>query len=197
MEKITFEDIQKASESIKTTNIRGKAYAEVNQRIKVFRMLHPLGRIETQLIEDTGERCTFKALAYTEKGDLLGTGHAFESKTASNINKTSYIENCETSAVGRCLAMCGIGIDTSIASFEEVDNAIKQTENAGQADLDPLADDIMKEKVKAECKRCGMDLVTLKEAIKGVYPNFKLETMTVKEFMYLKAKFDKTPTKEG
>ena len=194
MEKITFEDIQKASESIKTTDIRGKAYAEVNQRIKVFRMLHPLGRIETQLIEDTGERCTFKALAYTEKGDLLGTGHAFESKTASNINKTSYIENCETSAVGRCLAMCGIGIDTSIASFEEVDNAIKQQE---VKEVDPLADDIMKEKVKAECKRCGMDLVTLKEAIKNVYPNFKLETMTVKEFMYLKAKFDKTPTKEG
>lgn len=194
MEKITFEDIQKASESIKTTDIRGKAYAEVNQRIKVFRMLHPLGRIETQLIEDTGERCTFKALAYTEKGDLLGTGHAFESKTASNINKTSYIENCETSAVGRCLAMCGIGIDTSIASFEEVDNAIKQQE---VKEVDPPADDIMKEKVKAECKRCGMDLVTLKEAIKNVYPNFKLETMTVKEFMYLKAKFDKTPTKEG
>ena len=194
MEKITFEDIQKASESIKTTDIRGKAYAEVNQRIKVFRMLHPLGRIETQLIEDTGERCTFKALAYTEKGDLLGTGHAFESKTASNINKTSYIENCETSAVGRCLAMCGIGIDTSIASFEEVDNAIKQQE---VKETDAPADDIMKEKVKAECKRCGMDLVTLKEAIKNVYPNFKLETMTVKEFMYLKAKFDKTPTKEG
>ena len=192
MEKITFEDIQKASESIKTTDIRGKAYAEVNQRIKVFRMLHPLGRIETQLIEDTGERCTFKALAYTEKGDLLGTGHAFESKTASNINKTSYIENCETSAVGRCLAMCGIGIDTSIASFEEVDNAIKQ-----QAEVDPPADDIMKEKVKSECKRCGMDLVALKEAIKNVYPDFKLETMTVKQFMYLKAKFDKTPTKEG
>lgn len=194
MEKITFEDIQKASESIKTTDIRGKAYAEVNQRIKVFRMLHPLGRIETQLIEDTGERCTFKALAYTENGDLLGTGHAFESKTASNINKTSYIENCETSAVGRCLAMCGIGIDTSIASFEEVDNAIKQQE---VKETDAPADDIMKEKVKSECKRCGMDLVTLKEAVKNVYPNFKLETMTVKEFMYLKAKFDKTPTKEG
>lgn len=69
--------------------------------------------------------------------------------------------------------------------------------NNDKNDKDAPADDIMKEKVKAECKRCGMDLVTLKEAIKNVYPNFKLETMTVKEFMYLKAKFDKTPTKEG
>ena len=69
--------------------------------------------------------------------------------------------------------------------------------NNEKNDEDVPADDIMKEKVKAECKRCGMDLVTLKEAIKNVYPNFKLETMTVKEFMYLKAKFDKTPTKEG
>ena len=42
------------------------------------------------------------------------------SVVSSNINKTSYVENCETSAVGRALAMLGIGIDTSIASANEV-----------------------------------------------------------------------------
>ena len=47
-------------------------------------------------------------------------------KSSSNINKTSYVENCETSAVGRALAILGIGIDTSIASANEVEDAIAQ-----------------------------------------------------------------------
>ena len=55
---------------------------------------------------------------------LLGSGHAYEKEGSTFINRTSYIENCETSAVGRALGMCGFGIDTSIASSEEVQNAI-------------------------------------------------------------------------
>jgi hypothetical protein len=47
---------------------------------------------------------------------------------SSNINKTSYVENCETSAIGRALAMLGIGIDTSIASANEVSDAIAKQE---------------------------------------------------------------------
>ena len=38
--RITFEDIQQANEKIKTTPIKGKDYAEVNQRIRAFRMLY-------------------------------------------------------------------------------------------------------------------------------------------------------------
>ena len=121
----TFEEIKKANESIKTTDIKGKAYAEVNQRIKVFRMLHPNGLINTEMVSNDGEVCIFRAEIYSEDQRLLGTGTAFECKSNSFINKTSYIENCETSAVGRALAMCGIGIDTSIASADEVANAIE------------------------------------------------------------------------
>ena len=51
-----------------------------------------------------------------------------EKESTSYINKTSYIENCETSAVGRALGMAGFGIDTSVASYEEVSNAIAQQE---------------------------------------------------------------------
>ena len=69
-----------------------------------------------------------KASIHDEEGRLLGTGTAYEKEGSSNINKTSYIENCETSAVGRALAMCGLGIDLSVASFEEVQNAIEQQE---------------------------------------------------------------------
>ena len=54
-------------------------------------------------------------------------------KGSSNINKTSYVENCETSAIGRALAMLGIGIDTSIASANEVSDAIAKQENASNA----------------------------------------------------------------
>lgn len=122
---MTFEELQKANETIKTTNIKGKEYAEVNQRIKAFRMVFPMGTIKTELMQDDGERCMFRA-EVTVGETVLGTGTAYERQNASMINRTSYIENCETSAVGRALGMAGFGIDTSVASAEEVSNAIAQ-----------------------------------------------------------------------
>lgn len=118
-----FKDLQEANKFISTIELKGKSYALVNERVKAFRFLFPNGTIKTTLLEDNGERCTFLAEIYD--GDLLlGSGHAFEEKASSFVNKTSYIENCETSAIGRALAMVGIGIDVSIASYEEVNNAI-------------------------------------------------------------------------
>lgn len=119
-------DIVKANESIKTTDIKGKDYAEVNQRIKAFRMIHPDGGISTEIISVENGVCVMRATVTDEDGRVLGTGTAYENEKSSYINKTSYIENCETSAVGRALGMCGFGIDTSVASYEEVDNAIQQ-----------------------------------------------------------------------
>ena len=123
---MTFEDIQKANATIKTTDINNKQYAEVNQRIKAFRMLYPNGVISTEIVSCEDGVVIFKASVSDNDGNLLGTGTAYEKEGANFINKTSYIENCETSAVGRALAMCGLGIDTSIASLEEVANAIEQ-----------------------------------------------------------------------
>ena len=121
---IKYEDIVKANETIKTTDIKGKDYAEVNQRIKAFRMVYPEGTIATNLISNENGVCVFKAIV--SNGEiLLGTGHAYEKENSTFINKTSYIENCETSAVGRALGFAGFGIDTSIASAEEVQNAIE------------------------------------------------------------------------
>ena len=125
---MTYEQIQEVSKSIKTTDIRGKQYAEVNQRIKAFRILCPNGCISTEILSSDDGVVIMKASVLDEDGKLLGTGTAYEKEGSTNINKTSYIENCETSAVGRALAMCGIGIDTSVASFEEVEGAIKQQE---------------------------------------------------------------------
>lgn len=126
--KITFADIQRANETIKTTDIKGKDYAEVNQRIKAFRMVYPTGPIETEMISNENGICIFKATVRNEEGDLLATGTAYEKENSTFINKTSYIENCETSAVGRALGMCGFGIDTSVASAEEIQNAIANQE---------------------------------------------------------------------
>ena len=124
----TFEDLQRANQQITTTNIKGKEYAEVNQRIKAFRMVYPDGIIRTKLISNEDGVCVFKAYVYEDKSHLLGTGHAYEKESSSFINKTSYIENCETSAVGRALGMAGFGIDTSICSAEELSNAQLQQE---------------------------------------------------------------------
>jgi len=128
---ITFEDLQKANSAITTTNIKGKEYAEVNQRIKAFRMVYPEGFIRTSMVDNHNGVCIFNATVgfYDEEDGspmILGIGHAYEKEDSSFINKTSYIENCETSSVGRALGMAGFGIDTSVCSAEELGNALAQ-----------------------------------------------------------------------
>ena len=122
---MTYEELTRANSKVITTNIQGKQYAEVNQRIKAFRMLYPEGFIRTQIVSNENGIC----IIHAEVGEgerILATGTAYEKEGSTFINKTSYIENCETSAVGRALGMLGIGIDTSVASAEEVGNAIAQ-----------------------------------------------------------------------
>lgn len=125
---ITFEQIKDANKSIKTTKIKNKDYAEVNQRIKAFRMCCPNGSITTEILQLAEGVVTIRATVCNEEGAILGTGIAQEKESSSFINETSFIENCETSAVGRALGMCGFGIDTSVASAEEVANAIHNQE---------------------------------------------------------------------
>ena len=110
----------------KTTNIRGKQYVEVNERIKFFRQEEQYKNwgILTEFPVLDSEQCLCLCTITTPEGQIVAQGHAHEEKGSSNINKTSYVENCETSAVGRALAMLGIGIDTSIASANEVNDAI-------------------------------------------------------------------------
>ena len=125
----TFEDLVAANAVMKTTNIKGKPYVEVNERIKAFRRLCPNGAIITEMLSNADGVCVFRASIYDGEKNLIGTGTAYEKEGNGNINRTSYIENCETSAVGRALGMCGFGIDTSIASYEEVANAIANQPN--------------------------------------------------------------------
>ncbi len=119
-------DRNEANKAIPRITIKGKQYATVPSRIAAFWELYPEGAILTELLEDDGDRCVFKATVYDGDRCSLATGHAFEVRGASNINKTSYIENCETSAVGRALGFLGIGSNGSIASADEVASAIEQ-----------------------------------------------------------------------
>lgn len=114
----------------KTTNIKGKQYVEVNERVKAFRALPEFKSmsLETEIYAVDSESVIIRAVVRDEAGRIVSTGFAHEEKSSSNINRTSYIENCETSAVGRALGMLGIGIDTSIATADEVETAIAKQE---------------------------------------------------------------------
>lgn len=113
---------------LKTINIKGKEYVEVNERLKYFRENHAEHSLITEIIQCTEEHCVMKATIYNS-GVEVATGHAHEIRSANFINKTSYVEVCETSAWGRALANFGIGIDSQVASAHEVANAIAQTDS--------------------------------------------------------------------
>ena len=110
---------------MKTVNIKGKDYVEVNERIKYFRNEEQFKgwSLTSELLSLEDGVCVIKATIANEKGEVKATGIAYEKEDSSFINKTSFIENCETSAWGRALGNLGIGIDASIASADEVQNA--------------------------------------------------------------------------
>ena len=122
---ITYADLLRVNDGLKSIDVKGKQYIPVVERIKAFRMLYPEGCIRTTLVSDDGDVCVIRAEVVTDQGQVLGTGTAFENRAGSYINKTSYIENCETSAVGRALGMAGFGIDESMCSADELLNALE------------------------------------------------------------------------
>lgn len=126
----------------KTTNIRGKQYVEVNERIKFFRQEDEYKNwtISTEFTALDSEMCVCKCIIADTDQRVIATGHAHEEKSGSHINKTSYVENCETSAIGRALAMMGIGIDTSIASANEVNDAIAKQSADSSAPVENIMD---------------------------------------------------------
>ena len=109
---------------MKTINIKGKEYVEVNERLKHFRANYKDHSLVSEVLDKTDTSILIKATISDKTGRALATGLAEEEKGSTFINKTSYVENCETSAWGRALANFGIGLDVSVASADEVGNAI-------------------------------------------------------------------------
>jgi hypothetical protein len=109
-------------------NIRGKEYLTVAYRIKQFRVDHPDWQIHTDIIKMDDDRVVVRAEICDSASVTIASGHAEEKRSSSQINQTSALENCESSAVGRALAFAGYG-GSEIASADEVQNAIYQQEN--------------------------------------------------------------------
>tara|TARA_R100000655_G_scaffold60441_1_gene98822 strand:- start:669 stop:1211 length:543 start_codon:yes stop_codon:yes gene_type:complete len=109
-------------------NIHGKQYATVAHRLQEFRKRYPLAQIVTKLEKDEDNKVIFSASISIDQV-IISTGWAEEVRGSSNINKTSALENCESSALGRALAFMGFGVDGYIASAEEVLNAIDKENN--------------------------------------------------------------------
>ena len=182
MSEITYKDIAQVNAELNYTDVKGKMYAEVPQRVKAFRMLYPRGYIITDMISNADGVCVFKATAgyYGENGEAytLGTGTAYEREGSNFINKTSYIENCETSAVGRALGFLGLGSETSIASAEEVTNAINnqgETKKPKQYKCDDS------EPAFPVCEACGRPIQQLAIGDKIVPPE-QVAQMTAKKY---------------
>lgn len=148
----------------KTTNIRGKQYVEVNERIKYFRQEEQYKNwgILTEFPVLDSEQCLCLCTITTAEGQVVAQGHAHEEKSSSNINKTSYVENCETSAVGRALAMLGIGIDTSIASANEVSDAISKQESTADSPVENIMDKAVSYIKMQTDKKKAFDAITKK-----------------------------------
>ena len=115
-------------------NFHLSKYIPVHTRIAEFYDKYPDGRIVTEIIrlnEDSGFVCV-KASAFRNLDDAepSATGHAFEIRGHGYVNATSFIENGETSAVGRALANLGFKIDNGIASREEMQKVERMTATA-------------------------------------------------------------------
>lgn len=177
---ITADGLRKANEKMKTINIKGKEYVQVTERIKAFRELCPEGSITTEIVTFGDGQIVMKTTITDEDGRVLATGHAMEKEDSSYINKTSYVENCETSSWGRALSALNLGIDASIASAEELVNAVvnqgyasntekkafmKMCEKAGVDPTEILAKVGWKKGQKLTIEQHGKALVIVKEIL--------------------------------
>ena len=198
---ITWESICKAVEPMKTIGIERKdkngkvttkEYATVPERVKAFRQICPGGSIATEIVTLTDNMVVMKSTVADEDGKVLSTGMAFERPDSSYINKTSFIENCETSAVGRALGWLALGVDASMASAEELANALAQQGEIKKRERDPEPDPAPAPPSNAKiakgwCESMGISTEAfgnyLKAGVKaGAVPDKRLNDMTDDEF---------------
>lgn len=176
-----YEDLKKVNAEIAFIDVKGKNYADVASRVNAFRKLYPEGAIITEIVSSENGVCMIQAKCFDEVGKLLSTGIAQEKEGSSFINKTSYIENCETSAVGRALGFLGIGIENDIASVQEVLNAEQQQTDEKK---------ITKVMIAALKKKCENDKVPI-SIILGLCKVEKVEDIKNKVYSNILNNWDK------
>ena len=110
-----------------TVKVKGKDYKLVAKRVDEFRLKFKGYGIDTKIIDlglESGV-VVIEAKIKNPENQVVGSGHAEEKRNSSQINKTSALENCETSAIGRALASMGLGGGV-YASADELANALTQ-----------------------------------------------------------------------
>ena len=179
---ITKDTLKKANEGLPTIDQKGKGYVMVNERVKAFRSIEPDGAIVTEwlLLDFDRGVAVSQTTIYDSNGQKLATGTAYEKEGAGFVNKTSFIENCETSSVGRALGFLSIGIDDSMASADEVANAMKQQKNY-------ISDDEYK-KFESLCQLKGKEPEKVKK-----YYGWKSGQMTVEQYVAAVTKLSELP----
>jgi hypothetical protein len=137
-------------------NIHGKQYSTVAKRVKDFREIHHFElSLTTDIVSRDDECVVMKATITNADGRVLATGHSEEYRHTSQINRTSALENAETSAIGRALAALGLG-GTEFASADEVANAIGQQKSGVIKPSDGAMD-----RVSADRRKVVTDTLTL------------------------------------
>lgn len=144
MEKNNWQLIQEANDLIKPISLKGKEYAEVKERVIAFRRVHPLGQIITEL-SFTENYVNAEAMIFDGEDKLLAKGHARE-----YLKYEFAIEKSETSAIGRALGFCGFGINTAIASAEDMQEVERPSEIFDELPKDKLVQDFLKSFTKQE-----------------------------------------------
>jgi len=108
-------------------DIHGTEYTMIAARLRMFREERPDWTVMTDFVSDEEDRVVVKATIADREQRVIATGYAEEVRGSTNINKTSALENCETSAVGRALAfVSGEYAGNAIRSADEMADALKQ-----------------------------------------------------------------------
>jgi len=156
----------------KAVDIHGKKYVLVADRILAFNEMYPNGAIQTELIKFDDKIVIVKAIVYPDVSNpqRFFTGYSQAKWGDGYINKTSALENAETSAVGRALAMLGIGIIDSIASVDEVKKA------------EPITRQAIDEQRKQEIREQVKKIIKMKNITQDEIMRIKTEIFNGKSF---------------
>ena len=136
--------------NIPTVNIKGKKYSTVNERHKHLLEYFPEARFNEEVLFHDADRVIMKTELYISD-TIYAVGHAEEFRNSSFINKTSALENCSSSALGRCLAAFGLS-GSEYASAEELVNALNNQNTNTQSTTKKVSieDEIKKQTTKTK-----------------------------------------------
>ncbi len=163
-------------------DFKGKKYVLVSDRVVFFNEEYKDGSITTELITSPESSDVIIKAIVKPNDKQIFTGYSFASyeDTSSFVNKTSALENAETSAVGRALAFMGIGVIDSIASIDEINKTTHEIKPKKKK-IDPT---VAKENAKKAISESN-NLEVLMEVEKNIRKSTNLTATDKEELSFL------------